>query len=93
MTKQEHREIAATCMLSMREATGIDWTIRIDMRPGEPAKFSAMPMCDANELSSALLAFCVYHTMRGWRKPTLSDAAFALLLSWCLYNQKRGSDV
>ena len=92
MTRQEHREIAATCMLSMHEATGIEWTIRLEIIPDEPVRFSAMPS-DANDLSSALLGFCVYHAKRGWRKRTLSDAAFALLLSWCLYNQKRGSDV
>jgi hypothetical protein len=94
MTKQEHREITSICIASMREATGIEWSIKIETRRDEPVKFSAMPATsDIGSLSPALLAFADYHAKRGWQKATLSDAAFALLISWCIFNQRGAIDV
>ena len=93
MTRQEHREITAVCMESMRQSTGIDWSIKIESRPDEPVRFSAMPATsDIGGLSPALLAFAVFHAKRGWQNATLSDAAFALLISWCIFNQRGACD-
>lgn len=94
MTKQEHREITSICMASMRESTGIEWSIKIETWPDDPPKFSAMPATsDIGNLSPALLGFAFYHAKRGWQKSTVSDAAFALVISWCLYTQRRCGDV